>query len=254
MENKKYKILGFSAVLYGKEYMKESLLSIQDHVDIMYIAYTQTPSHGVKSSLKCPDSEEELYVIAKEVMGDKLIWESFPGFEAESLHRDMRYKYAQGKDLIISVDLDEVYEGVPAAIEFMMNQDCRYGGIKPYSYVNLWRSFDFCNRDAFSPIRFERPNADNQLQNLEVPLTVYHFSTCQSESCLRYKMSVFGHASEIDKDYLNSKYYAWTPERRHKVTHLHPASQDIWLEAEDFDKTVMPPYLKSHLNYSKYLV
>lgn len=250
----KPKILGFSSVLYGKEYEFASLMSIKDHVDLMYIAYTQTPSHGVQSSLKCPDSEGELYTIAKEVFGDKLIWESFPGFEVESLHRDMRYKYAADMDLIISIDFDEVYEGVPEAIEFMMNQDKRYGGIKPYSYINLWRSFDFFNRDAFSPIRFERPNADNHLQNLEVPLTVYHFSTCQSEPCLRYKMSVFGHASEVDKNYLNDKYYAWTPERRDKVTHLHPASQDIWIKAEDFDKTKMPSLLKAHPNYNKYLI
>lgn len=247
-----YKVLGFTSILYGKEYFRESLLSIRDHVDKMYIAYTQTPSHGIKSLLKCPDKEEELYATAKEVLGDKLIWESFLGFEAEAQHRDMRYKHAEDMDMIISIDPDEVYQGVPKAIEFMMNQDCRYGGIN--GYINLWRSFDFYNRDGFRPIRFERPFVDNHLQNLEVPLTVYHFSTCQSEATLRYKMQVFGHAAEVDKDYLNSKYYTWTPERRDKVTHLHPASQDIWIKAEDFDKTLMPDYLKSHPNYNKYLI
>lgn len=247
-----YKVLGFSSVFYGKEYERESLISIKDFVDKMYICYTRTPSHGHTTTEVCPDSEEELRTIAEEVLGDKLIWESFDGFSSEASHRDMRYKYSKDFNLILSIDFDEVFENVPAALDFAFNNKERFYGLN--NYINLWRSFDYCNRDGFRPIRVENLHAGNQLQNHECPMKVYHFSTAQSEECLRYKMKIFGHASEIASNYLDDKYYAWTPETRNEVTHLHPASQDVWIQAEDFDKTTIPNYLKIHPNYNKILI
>jgi len=50
------KVLGFMTLFYGKEYLRESLLSIRDHVDKMVIAYTRNPSHGFGTSEAPVDS------------------------------------------------------------------------------------------------------------------------------------------------------------------------------------------------------
>ncbi len=250
MENKKYRVLGFVSLFYGKEYFRESLLSIRDHCDKVYICHTQTPSHGHSTTEKCPDTAQELLTIADEVLGPKLIWESYQGFQNEAAHRDQRYRHSEGMDIILTIDPDEVFEGVPAALDFAFENKERFFGLS--GYINLWRSFQFCNRDSFRPIRIENLRNTGYAQNHECKLTVYHFSTAQSEECLRFKMKVFGHASEVGDKYLDEKYYAWTPENR--VQFLHPASQDIWKDAQDFDKTVMPDNLKKHKNYDAYLI
>jgi len=63
------KVLGFISIMYGKEYLRESLLSIRDHVDKMVVAYTYNPSHGHSTTLKCPDSVDEIHAICTEVLG-----------------------------------------------------------------------------------------------------------------------------------------------------------------------------------------
>jgi hypothetical protein len=61
------KVLGFMPIHYGKEYLKESLLSIVNHCEKVVVAYTQQGSHGYASNEVCPDSKEEIYKIAFEI-------------------------------------------------------------------------------------------------------------------------------------------------------------------------------------------
>ena len=238
-------------LFYGKEYLRQSLLSVKNHVDKMVIAYTRNPSHGFNSRLKNPDSENEMRLIAQEVLGDKLIWDSQEGYFNESQHRGRRYAFAPGFDIILTIDADEVFkeEDIKGAIEYAYNNPERYFGIK--GYLNFWRSFNHVCTDGFRPIRIENLRSENQLQNHECPLTIYHFSTCQREEIMRYKYSVFGHASEIKKGWLDKIHYGWTPENN--FGDLHPVSYNLW-NAVEFDKTTLPESLKLHENYNKRLV
>lgn len=244
------KVLGFLPIHYGVEYLRECLTSIKDHCDKVVVAYTANGSHGYSTTAVCPDSESDIKKIASEVLGDKLIWNT--GFYgAENQHRAVAREYASGYDLILSIDADEVFEPneIQAALEYAYTHNERYYGIK--GYVNFWRSFNWACYDGFRPIRIENLNNANTLQNLECPLTIYHFSTAQSEAIMRYKYNVFGHASEIKPNWLDNIHYAWTPEKN--FVDLHPVSINLW-NAVQFDKYKLPLFLKSHPNFNKELI
>jgi hypothetical protein len=247
MENKP-KVLGFMPIHYGREYLAESLKSVAPFVDIMHVAYSKKPSHSFGTTESCPDNEEDILKICSEIFGDRLIWDRAESYSHEAYHRDRRYVHSKGYDLILSIDADEVFAGVPKALKYAMEHEQRYYGID--GYINFWRNFEWCNTDGFRPIRIEKVGAPNQLQNLGCPMTVYHFSTCQREEVMRYKNKVFGHASEIRQNWFEEVYLAWDPKINlpHK---LHPVSLDIWGCAEPFDKTTLPENLKNHPNYNK---
>lgn len=250
----KNNVLGFMILFYGKEYLRESLLSIKNHVDIMHIAYTKNPSQGFSTEISCPDTAREMRKIAKEVMGDKLIWENYDTFYCEAAHRDTRYKYSTNHSLILTIDADEVLqeETVDNALEFAFNNKERYYGIN--GFINFWRSFSWCCRDDFRPIRIEKTTSNNQDQNLNCEMGVYHFSLCQSSEIIEFKFKIFGHKDELRENYLKDTYYAWTPEKKDEILLLHPTTTGIWGKAEPFDKTTLPYYLKEHPNYNKELV
>lgn len=245
MENK---ILGFLPIFYGVEYLECSLNSIKDHVDKVHVAYTRNPSHSFTTKEKCPDSEQEVFDICSRVLGEKLIWEAVNSYQHEALHRDQRYKHSNGYQIILSIDADEVFEGVPEALEYMRNHSERYYGIS--GYINFWRNFNWCNRDGFKPIRGERLDVNNHAQNLDCPMTVYHFSTCQRKEVMQFKNKIFGHAPEIRPNWFEKVYLAWSPETN-LPNYLHPVSFDVWGAAEPFDKTILPVCLKNHSNFNK---
>lgn len=245
------KALGFMTLHYGKEYFRESLLSIINHVDKMVISYTKYPSHGHSTNITCPDSEREMKKIAEDVCGSKLVWEHDSFFSTESEHRNKKYKYSDGFDLVLTIDADEVYkeDEINNALLYAYNNKERYYGLN--GYINFWRSFDYACYDGFRPIRIENLHNNNTLQNHNCNLTVYHFSTCQSESIMRYKYNIFGHASEVREGWLDNIYYEWTPSNN--FGDVHCVALGLWNPVR-FDKDQLPIYLKQHENFNKTLV
>lgn len=237
-------------LFYGKEYLRESLMSIKNHVDKMVIAYTPEPSHGHSTISINPDSKDDMFRIAQMVLGEKLIWDEGV-YGNESHHRNRRYAFSEGYDIILTIDPDEVFkeDEVGQAINYAIVNPERYFGI--HGYVNFWRSFNWACYDGFRPIRIENLRNENEQQNHGCPLTIYHFSTCQGRAVMNYKYKVFGHAGEIKPNWLESVHYAWTPENN--FGDLHPVSIGLW-NAVPFDKETLPGYLKEHANYGKVLV
>lgn len=236
---------------YGIEYLKESLLSIKDHVDGMVISYTHKPSHGFKTILECPDKAEDIRKICEDVLGDKLIWDEAEFYGAEFQHRNVAKKYSQGFDLIISIDADEVFEPteIEIALKYAYTNKERFYGIK--GYLNFWRSFNWICLDYFRPFRIENLKRNNSDRNTECPLTVYHFSTAQSRELIAYKYSCFWHSNEIRENYLTEIYDKWTPENN--FGDLHPVSLNLW-NAIKYDKNKLPNFMHSHPNFNKLLI
>lgn len=256
INGKKISVLGFCACHYFGDFAKEALESVKDFVDVMHISYSRKTSHGFAppEGVVNPDKEEDLYNIAKEIFGDKLIWEVNESFTDEGTHRNERYKHSVGYSLILTVDLDEVYhqEELKKALEYAYTHEERWYGL--CGYINFFRTMNYYVTDFFAPIRIENLTRDNRLQNLSCPLTVYHFSMCQREEIMRYKYAIFGHRDELKQDYLEKIFYAWTPEKIKEVTFLHPTSNGIWGEALPFDKTTLPENLKNHKYYNVDLI
>lgn len=247
----KIKVLGFMSIHYAGDYLREALLSVIDHVDKFVVAYSRQPSQGHGTDLKCPDSEEYIYQTCIEVLKDKLIWDASDRYGSESEHRNIKYKYSAGYDLVLTVDSDEVYKSdeLPASFEYA------YWGIEKYygvdGFINFWRSFEYACYDGFRPIRLENLHRKNNTQNLGLKQTIYHFSTCQPEAIMRYKYLVFGHAHEVKKNWLDEVFYKWTP--NNQIQDLHCVSYNLW-NAVPFDKNTLPDSLKMHNNFNKLLV
>lgn len=249
MENKKYKVLGFMCIHYSGDYLKEALLSVMDHVDKMVISYSHKPSQGQGNGSPVPDSKEYIQGVCQEVLGNKLIWDEALSYNTEAAHRDVRYKYSEGFDVILTVDADEIMLDVPEAIQYIMNSGAQYAGVS--GYVNFFRSFSWCALDGYRPIRLENLHVKTGFQDLNCPMIVLHFSCAQREAVMRYKYFNYGHASEIKPNYLDEIFYKWSPENN--IQDLHPVAYDLW-NAVFYDKTTMPEYLKNHPNYNKDLI
>lgn len=247
----KYKVLGFMTIHYAGDYLKESLLSVVDHVDKMVIAYSKYGSQGHHTNAQCPDSEEDIFAICRDVLGDKMIWDRKDRYGAENEHRGVKYNYSNGYDLVLTVDSDEVYKSdeLDASFDYAFNNEERFYGID--GFINFWRSFNHVCLDGFRPIRLENLHKRNANQNLNLKQTIYHFSTCQPEAIMRYKYLVFGHANEIKPNWLNGTFYGWAPDI--DIKDLHCVSYNLW-NAIPFDKNELPESLKIHQNFSKDLV
>lgn len=245
----KPKVICYSPLHYGKEYLRESLMSVISLVDKIVIVYSETPSYGHGTDVACPESEMELFNIAMEVCGDKLVWRK-EKFSNEGEHRGFIYNFTEEFDIVLAIDADEVFhtEELKKAIDLAYAGDKRYYGIA--GYLNFWRSFNNVLTDGFTPIRLT--NLHNKSGEGVVPCTIYHFSCAQSEKIIRYKYEIHGHKNEIRLNWLEEIYFGWSLENNLKF--LHPTSLDIWGQVQPFDKNTLPDSLKQHPNFNKEII
>ena len=131
------KTLGFMAIHYAGDFFQESLISIKDHVAKVYIAYSKAPSHGFGTVAVCPDKEYELRKVAEEVLGDKLIWETYHSFHNEAEHRAMRYKHSVGYKFILTIDPDEYFEQIAVALRYA--DECPHRFFGAIGYIHFWK-------------------------------------------------------------------------------------------------------------------
>jgi len=238
------KVLGFCAIHYGAELLREALISVYGVVDKFHIAYSRQPSFGFSANLTCPDTEAQIFKIASEVLGHKLIWEAHDRFGSEAEHISERYKHSADFDVIFRIDADEIYLEPKKLLEQLESKQARY--YKVAGFMHFFRDWEHYYADDQHPVRLERVVAmadDTEL----LSGTVLHFGWAQSLKTIRYKLSTFSHSSEIRKNYM-SKYLAWTP--GNEDTDLHPVYPDLWGEPMVYDKLQMPDYLKDHPRFN----
>lgn len=229
--------MGYMALHYGADYLRESLLSVIDLCDCFVILYTPKPSYGFGTNAVCPETEEELRAIAQEVCGNKLVWSS-KKYGSEGEHRQTIYGFTRGFDLLLAVDADEVFdtEQLRKGLEVAAVGVHRNYGIS--GYINLWRSFNHACYDGFLPIRVI--NLKNQHKEMSsLPVTIWHFSCCQTKKIMEYKYLIHGHKDEIRPNWLQDFYYS------DRMIDLHPVAIGIW-NATEYNKELMPSYLKEH--------
>lgn len=239
------KVIAYCPLHYGREYLVEAIQSVAPFVDKIIIFYTTKPSYGFGTDVVCPDSEVELREIVL-AASDKVWWIS--GYWGnEGAHRNAIFNFTKGYDIVLTFDADEVFdqEDLPKSLDFVANGKERYYGVN--GYVNFWKTFDWEVKDFFRPIRFI--NLNNEKGETQVDQRIYHFTCCQRDEIMNYKYLVHGHANELKKNWLNQKYYAWTPDN--KVQFLHPTSDSIWGDAIMYDKSTLPEALILHPNFNK---
>lgn len=241
------RVIAYIPLYYGKEYLREAILSLEPFVEKILVVYTPQPSQGSSTVIPCPESESELKNLA-ESTSQKIEWHRGV-FAYEAQHRDYIYQFTNGYDLVLTVDADEVVEpnDIQSALEAAYNSDKRWIGIN--GFINFWRSFDYACYDGFTPIRIT--NLKNKDGQGVVNCRYYHFSCAQSEEIVRFKWNVSGHKNEIRQNWVDEVWKAWTPENN--FGDLHPVARGLW-NATPFDKTKLPDLLKHHPNYEKELI
>ncbi len=240
------RVLAYIPLHYGAEYLRESILSINDRVDKIIILYSEKPSFGFGTEIECPESEQKLKEIAFEA-SDKVSWERV-NFGSEGDHRKYIFKYANGFDLILAVDADEIWddESLWHCLRVAADRREKYYGID--GFINFWRSFNHVCLDGFCPIRIINLHALNEEQAF-IKGKIYHFSCAQSEEIMDYKYLIHGHKDEIRPGWLENTYKKW----KQGTGDLHPVAIGLW-NAVDFDKNTLPLILKLHPNFNKEVI
>lgn len=247
------KTLGYMPLHYGRDFLRESLLSVLNFVDKFVILYSPRPSYGFQTGITCPDTEAALRAIAEPILkasGKPWIWERVAP-QNEGAHREAALKHSQGFDLLLAIDADEVMDekDLPEALETAYKGNARYYGVK--GYIHLWRCFDYACTDEFQPIRITKLKIPGNSQAC-VQLRIWHFSCAQSAAIMNYKYEIHGHKNELRPAYLQNVFYKWT--RENQISKLHPTSLQVWEKAMPYDKSQMPEYLKKHTFFEEKLI
>lgn len=210
---------------YGSEYLAWSIRSVQDAVDEILILYTDQPSHGQATNLKCPDTQEQLYKEAYRFLKKPLTW-MCGRWAHEGLHRDqlMREAKDRGADVMVIVDADELWETqtLKDSIKVMAAQDRKMVRVR---FMHFWKSFYFVCVDPCMPTRLINMHGDGEWYLSPQAHPVYHFGYCQPDEVIKYKMDIHGHKNEWRSCWHKDKWLNWTP----GVTDVHPTcEQGFW--------------------------
>jgi hypothetical protein len=227
------KIVGFTALHYGKCYLNHAIRSIIDEIDSYDVLYSPVGSHGHQSDLPCPDSREALYEIASNAAGDKLRW--FDGLWAhEGQQRDSIFQIVPDADVIVVLDSDEVW--LPGllndAIEHGRRENVRNVLIPLRHY---WRSFyKAFTHDPAAPVRLIFPKVKEGTTTFTTSDESYrlqHFGYAIRSDLMRYKLTTHGHKAELKPNWFDEVFMT------NRQTDCHPVGSDYWLVTED----VTPP-------------
>lgn len=250
------KIVGFTALHYGRDYLAYAIRSIIDHIDEYHVAYTAIGSHGHRTPIPCPETRDELYAIASAAAGSKLRWHDGE-WPYEGAQRDSIHEYAPDADAIIVCDSDEIY---PLALidrihEYMFTVT---NSIPPARYIRLpfihfYRNFRRCVlHDPAFPTRVIFPRISEKYgETTWNPIyargSVNHMGYCQRSEIIRYKLQIHGHKNELRcnaDEYTDGIYLD-----RNRWTDLHPVGSEFW-DAERVDPyDFLPRWMSNHPFY-----
>lgn len=234
------KIIAYCALHYGVNFLESAIRSVIDNVSEFHVLYAAQPSHGSRSGLVCPDSENDLHARAWEAAGLKLRWHSGSWLQ-ENEQRNAIHYYAPDATAIVIVDSDEAYEDGMAedAIQYGLSVGCRSLRLP---FVHMWRTFTrgFAHDPAY-PTRVLFPNQMREAVTLPSDKRVWHYGYAQRSEIVKYKMLTHGHLNEFRKDvnWFEDVFMA------NRQFDCHPIGSEWW-NCEDIDLTNLPIVLRNH--------
>lgn len=245
-------VLAYIPLHYGAEYLEASIKSVIPCVDKLLILYTASPSYGHYSSDSCPETQDQLKEIAFRAAGDKIHWLEITGqVNNESEHRNAAREYAKihGFDQVLAVDADEVWDTEVLQKTLKEAENLPNDRVAIRNWTHFWRSFNWCCKDWFLPVRIYNLKAPFNKEEGVVEGCIYHFGYAQSPGITSYKLKIHGHKSELRDNWFEDIFLNWTP----GINKVHPVSLEIW-DPEPFDKNTLPEILKQHPNFSKWMI
>ena len=234
--------IAYCPVHYGSTYFREAIESVAPHVEKVFILYTRTPSFGHGTSVRCPESEEQLRACT-ESFGNLVQWH-VGSWNAENQHRNTIFRLCPEADTVLPFDSDEIWKPDDLVRCIAEAEQSPARNFLIQGWFHFWRSFDYACSDVWAPVRIIRPKGigDTTLQGC-----VYHFGYAIPENLMLYKWMIHGHLRELRPEWMKDVFLA------NRKTDCHPTTRNWW-NAMPFDKTTLPDSLKAHANYGKELI
>lgn len=263
------KVIAYTALHYGAEYLAYAIKSVIDHVDEYYVLYSASGSHGYRTNERPPDTRETLYAIAQSVAGGKLRWIDGE-WPYEGAQRDSIHQYAPDADVIIVLDSDEIWsEGLAWSLIDMLKKDNNHI-IRNWRVpiIHYWRSFHRCViHDPAFPVRmincraqsgeavYDADGHDEDIKgfldyggadyNKNFHSRINHMGYAQRSATVKYKLLTHGHRGEFrrDVDWFNDVFMA------NRQTDCHPVGSEYWNPKMVNPMDYMPDFMKHHPNF-----
>jgi hypothetical protein len=252
------KVVSYTALLYGKDYLYYAIKSVIDHVDEHHVIYDQTGhgSHGHITDRECPDTRWELISEATRAAGNKLRWHDAGPFAHEGQQRDFIFQCATDADVILVVDADEIWaEGLA---QRLVDVAVRYPTTKYWRVpmIHFWRSFHRAVlHDPAYPVRAILKGGQSELTLSAGGTDAYgysdwagvvkyinHMGYAQRSEIVEYKQHTHGHRNEWrrDIDWFNDKFMA------NAQQDCHPVGSDYWNPETVDPWQYLPEFMKDH--------
>lgn len=253
------KIISLTVLHYGAQYLASAISTVVNHMDECWFLYTPKGSHGARTDVPCPETEQELYDIARTSAGSRFRWHSGE-YAYEGQHRDKIYELVPDADVILTLDADELWPTIPyednypatgklrEVLEEAGSQD------KIWSYrwpmIHMWRSLHRgILHDPAYPQRItitkNMGKKKTTIDTLPMP-PIVHCGYAQTPPIVEYKWKVHGHIGELRKDvnWFQDKFLA------NAQSDVHPVGSEYW-NVEDVNLLeYLPRWIKYHKFYN----
>lgn len=237
------KVIAYTALRYGRDYLAYAIQSIIDSVDEYHVLYAVTPSHGHYDPAPCPETRTELYEIAHNVAGAKLRWHDGQ-WAHEGLQRESIYEYAPDADVILVLDADEIWgEGLVEQFTDFNNGRYKLARYWRQPIIHYWRSFRRCVlRDPAYPVRIIFPKAVGEISMDWVypTMVINHMGYAQRPEIVGYKMKIHGHKNELRPGWFEDTFL---PNRQFDC---HPVGSEFWNPETVNPWDYLPSFMKAH--------
>ena len=243
------KIISYTALLYGVQYLEWAIRSVIDAVDEHYIIYSPVGAHGHKTDIPCPETREQLLAAAQRGAGDKLRWIDAGPFPYEGAQREYIHTLVPDADGILVVDADEVWSyGAVRAAQYAI----AFGKTKRYRVPmwHYWRSFYRCvKHDPAFPIRVICPQREESTAQIDCHslerCRIHHFGYAQSAEIVGWKLQTHGHRNEFRRD-VDWYSQVFMTNRQYDC---HPVGSEFWQPEPIMPLEYLPSWMAQHPYY-----
>lgn len=203
------KIVAFSTLHYGMDYIRESIRSVFDAVDEFHFIYTPTPTFGFQTDAVCPDHPADLYDAAREACGTKFHWftASPNQFRSEGEHVGYSRVLVPDADVYVRLDVDEIWTAglLQAAVQHAVDE-----GVSKVRLpmIHYWRSlYKAVTNDPAYPDRVTYVHGDPLREStFREAGVIHHLGYAQNSAVVKYKQDISAHRNEWRAGWYETKF------------------------------------------------